>query len=154
MSVEQYTKFQALQRQNADLIRAEQARVKQMENAQMQQKLMAEAQNLKQHFPSFDLPTELANPSFAQMVRNGISLEHAYKVMHFDDLQMQTAKAVAGQTEKAVTDNIRANGTRPSENGSRSGYGASETKIDVHKLTKQGRQELIDRARRGELISF
>lgn len=154
MSVEQYTKFQALQRQNADLIRQEQARVKQMQDQQMQRKLMGEAQQLKSQYPSFDLPTELANPAFAQMIKNGISLDHAYKVIHFDDLQLQTAKAVAGQTEKAVTENIRANGTRPMENGSRSGYGASETKIDVHKLTKQGRQELIERARRGELITF
>jgi hypothetical protein len=154
MTTEQYVKFQALQRQNADLVRQEQARIQAQQQQMEMQKWAQEASELKGKFPDFDLPTEVQNPNFVRMVRSGVPMEHAFKVIHFDEIQNATVANAAEQTEKAVTANIRAKGTRPAENGATGGYGASETKLDVHKLTREGRQELINRARNGERISF
>ena len=54
-----------------------------------------------------------------------------------------------------MLDSIKSRGLRPEENGTKGSGGARE-KIDVTKLTKQQRQELIDRARRNpeERITF
>lgn len=154
MTTEQYVKFQALQRQNADLIRQEQARAEAMQQQQRIQRWMGEAENIKKTFPGFNLEAELANPAFGNLLKSGVPMEHAYKVVHFDEIQNATVQVAAQRTEKAVTDNIRAKGTRPSENGAMGGHGASEITTDVHKITKQERDEYIRRARNGERITF
>ena len=55
--------------------------------------------------------------------------------------------------EQLVTDNIRAKGSRPLENGT-SQQGAFIVKNDVNALTKEDRAEIARRVRRGEVISF
>lgn len=80
-------------------------------------------------------------------------MEDAYKTMHFDEIQSATAQASQVITEKAVTDNIRAKGSRPAEAGLQN-QGAFSTHTDVSKLTKQDRAEIARRAARGETITF
>ena len=138
MSVQQYREFQSIQRENA-------AFKAQQEAAQSQ------AQALKQQpgFENFDLQAEADNPEFVRLLQSGIPVQHAYEVIHMDDI----IAAQAQQTSKAVVDNIRARGARPAENGTASSN-AVIYKADVHKLTAEDRREIARRARKGEPISF
>lgn len=153
MTTEQYIQFQNLERQNSQLIRAEQERIRQQQTQTQVNAWMQEADALREQFPDFDLESELGNDRFQAMLRSGVPMEQAYKVMHFDELQTMTARAVATQTENAVTANIKAKGSRPTENGLQS-QSAYQTHTDVAKLTKQDRADIARRAARGETITF
>mgnify|MGYP007101839007 CR=1 FL=1 len=153
LTTDQYVKIQALERQNARLIKAQAEQAKAAERQQRIRGWMAESDTMKQQFPGFDLETELANPRFGAMLQSGVPMKDAYQVMHFDEIQNLTAQAAAHQAEANVTANIKAKGSRPTENGLQQ-QSAFTTKTDVRHLTRQDRAELAERARRGETITF
>lgn len=153
MSVEQYKKFQQLQRQNAELVEAQrQSQAQQRAQAQLH-KWYDEAEQVRQMYPSFDLTAEVKNPQFLSMLRAGVPVQHAYEVIHMDDIKAGVAAMQAKATEKQVVGSIRAKGARPAENGiaAQSGF---TIKDDVTKLTKQDRAEIARRAARGDTITF
>lgn len=153
MSVEQYKKFDKLQKQNAELLKQQQQqREFEQVNSQLE-KWNSEADELKKTFPNFDLETEAQNPDFQKMLLSGVPMDHAYKVIHFDEINSHLIQKTQKMTEKRVVDNIRSKGKRPSENGASSQSGFT-TKTDVTKLTKEDRAEVARRALRGEIISF
>ena len=153
MTVDQYKRVQRLERENKALIEAQnQQKQKAMIDAQMNQWIQ-EAEALKGRYPGFDMETELANPDFQRLISSGISMGHAYEVLHMEEILSNTAKSTAEMTQKNVVNNIRARGSRPVENGL-SSQNAFQTKSDVTKLDKASRAELAERARRGEVISF
>jgi len=153
MTTEQYMQFQNLQRQNASLIREEQARVEQAQREQKVAAWMQQAEDVRQQYPGFDLMAELQNERFGAMLNSGVPMADAYRVMHFDEIQHATAASAAHQTEAAVTANVRANGTRPVENGVRQ-QSSFTVKSDVSKLTRADRAEIAKRVQRGEQIRF
>jgi hypothetical protein len=114
-----------------------------------------EAEALKATYPSFDLIEEFNNPQFVRLLDSGVGVKGAFHAIHHDELAAGLAQYTAQQTQKAVIDGVKANGIRPNENGTRGSNGAGQ-KIDVHKLTKEQRKELAERARRNpdELITF
>ena len=120
--------------------------------AQVQQ-WMQDAEVLQQKFPQFDLSVEMENPTFMSMLKAGTPVEHAYKVMHFDEIMSGAMQQASIRTEKNVTDNIRARGNRPVENGT-ARQSAFTIKDDVSKLTKKDRAEIARRAARGDIITF
>ena len=151
MTTDQYKQYQKLQRENNKL-RAEHQEAIRAEQAQKQvEQWQVEAMQLKAQFPNFDLEAELLNKDFADMLTRGISMDAAYKVTHFNDLMQNTAYNVATATEKKVTDNIRAKGSRPVENGTTS-QSAFTIKNDPSKWTKKDRAEIARRVARGETI--
>lgn len=120
LTVEQYRQMQQLrmqqrrfdrERAEAQRMAAEQAKDRQI--AQWQ----AEAQDLQAVYPGFDLEVEMGNPTFQRMVTAGASIRNAYEVLHLDEIKAQTAAYTARQTERKVSENIRARGARPAENG-------------------------------------
>lgn len=153
MDVEQYKKIQRLERENKALHDAqmnflEHQRVDNQVNAWLN-----EAEELKSEYPDFDFDTELQDPEFARMLQSGVPVRHAYEVKHMDEIKNSIVQYSTRQTAKAVTDNIRAKGSRPLENGT-SAQGAFTVKSDVTKLTKADREEIARRVARGEHISF
>lgn len=153
MSVEQYKEVQKLKRENAAM-RAEQQKASQQQY--IEQKMAqwnAEAEQLKGTYPSFNLETESQNQQFLNMLKAGVPMEHAYKVIHYDEIMSGAVNTIAGDMQKAVTDHIRARGARPAENGS---FQTSPftVKDDVSKLSKADRAEIVKRVARGERISF
>ena len=153
MSVEQYKEFQRVKRENEAYQKAERAQ-KGREYAQQQsQKWFQEAQAVKEKFPNFDFAAELQNPSFVSMLKSGTPVEHAYKVLHFDELMSDAVQVTASSTEKRVVDNIRAKGTRPAENGT-TAQSAFTIKDDVSKLSKKDRAEIARQSMRGTKIVF
>jgi hypothetical protein len=76
-------------------------------------------------------------------------MEHAYKVVHHDELIAAAEKSAAEKISK----NVQSRAARPSENGLGNQSGVV-VKSDVHKLTKKDRADLAKRAARGERIEF
>ena len=95
-------------------------------------------------------PDELMqNKRFLQMLGYGIPFKQAYDALHVDELvKKQTAKA-----KKSTLDNVKAKGTRISENATKRTKAAS-IKIDPSKMTDEQLAELEERAARGERITF
>ena len=151
MTVEQYKKFQKLQRENAQLLREQQVRQGQeAANAQMQA-WYQEAEALKATYPSFDLATEAQNPQFVSMLKSGVPVQHAYEVIHLAEVKAAERQTAAKATEQQVTANVRARGSRPSENGTAS-QGAFTIKNDPSKWSKKDRAEVVRQVQRGKEI--
>ena len=153
LSVEQYKQFQKLQRENEALLRQQRQRQNDQRAQQQLQQWYGEAEQVKGLYPSFDLNAEVKNPQFLSMLRAGVPVQHAYEVVHMDQIKAGVAAMQAKATEKQVVDGIRAKGARPQENGTTS-QGAFIVKDDVSKLSKRDRAEIIRRAARGEHIEF
>lgn len=153
MSVEQYKQFQKLQRENDALLRAQRMRQSQQAAQQQLQKWYSEGEQVKAVYPDFDLGAESKNPQFISMLKAGVPVQHAYEVIHMDEIKAGVAQSTARQTEKQVVDGIRAKGNRPAENGT-SSQSAFTVKDDPHKWTKQDRAEVARRVARGETIKL
>lgn len=151
--VNQYMSIKKLERDNARLLKEKSdAENAQRVNQQISQ-WMAEADGVKAKFPEFDLDKALEDDNFASMLRSGVPMEHAYKVLNFDAILANATQSAAQATEKAVVDSVRAKGARPAENGI-SSKSAFVVKDDVKKLTKEDRANIAARVARGEMISF
>ena len=153
MTVEQYHAVRKLEQENAEL---RQMRERQVGQAQFQQQIDSwykEAEAVKEMYPSFDFKTEAQNHEFLQLLKSGVGVEHAYKMIHFDELT-QNAAMVAAQTADAQAQaRIKSKASRPSENGI-SSKSAVIVKNDVASLTRAERAEIAKRVQRGEKISF
>lgn len=155
LTEEQYKEVRRLRRENAELIRAEEQRQQAAFNRAKAEEWAQQAEAMKANpvFKDFDLMRELDNPEFLSLLRAGTPMEHAYKVLHFDELMTGAVQNAAAATEKKVADNIRAKGNRPDENGTKNNS-AFTVKADPSKLTKKECEELERRAARGERVTF
>ncbi|MEA4920635.1 MAG: hypothetical protein VB078_06935 [Clostridiaceae bacterium] len=154
MSIEQYKKFNTLQKRNAAFEAAKQNDIRAEQNRQKAETWMREAQELKSKFPQFDLKAELADPNFMAAINAGVPMETVYKGKYYDQFVESATQSAAQTTEKNLVDNIRAKGKRPSENGTASQSAAFTVKSDPSKLTLADFDEIAKRVMRGEKISF
>lgn len=158
MTVEQYAAMEKLKRDNARLA-AEQAQREEKERVDSQvRQWVADAETVKAHYPDFDLnallPQEPGGETpFTRLLKAGVSMEHAYRVINMDRLMADATRQTAALTEKAVVDSVRAKGARPAENGA-APRSAFVVKSDVSKLTKEDRATIALKAMRGEHIEF
>jgi hypothetical protein len=111
-----------------------------------------QSDNLKAQFPNFELREELENPDFLSMLQNGVSVEHAFKVLHMEDIMGGLAQYTAQNVASKVTEGIMAKGMRPTENGIGRSSQPVKEQIDVSNLTLDDINKLADRARHGERI--
>ena len=113
----------------------------------------AEGEALKKIFPNFDFKTELKNPVFASLLKNGMPVKKAFTAAHSDELLKNavsgTAKKVAEQTLKS----IRAQGSRVAENGLHNGAGVVR-KTDVSSLTGEEIRSILKQVENGSKIRF
>ena len=151
MTVEQYREFQKLRRENAQLI--EQERVRRGHDAanQQMQAWYQQAEAMKATYPSFDLAAEAQNPQFLSLLQAGVPIQHAYEVIHMDEIKAAERKMTARATEQQVTANVRARGARPTENGTAS-QGGFTIKSDPSKWSKKDRAEVVRKVQRGEKV--
>lgn len=159
MTVEQVKLQKKLERDNRALLQAIAAQQQQTEGDKRMSKWLAEGEQLKTRFPSFDLETEAQNPQFSKMVRaftdNGFSnpVEEAFFALHRSELMNNAMSSAAAATEQKITANVRAKGARPAE-AANTPKGAVTYKNDPSKFTKADRAEIARRAMRGEKVSF
>lgn len=123
--------------------------VKQIMAEREMQSWMQQAEDMKGEYPEFDLQTEMQNPEFQKLLRNGVTMEGAYMALHFGDVKAR----MAARAEKKVTDTVAAGARRPRENGMGSQAGAAMT-ADPAKMSKEEFNDYLRRVERGERISF
>ncbi len=155
MTVDQLAEFKKMERENA------QFRLQMQEAAERREFELkfagwaAEAEALKETYPGLELMGEFENPQFVRLLDSGVGVKAAYQAVHFDELMSGALQYTAEQAKKKIMDGVRANGARPTENGTKGGAAGRE-RLDVTKLTKEQRRELAERAIRNpdERITF
>ena len=110
---------------------------------------MQQAEELQEEHPDFNLETELQNPEFQNLLRNGVTMNAAYMALHWNDVKAR----VVADAEKKVSDAVAAGARRPRENGIGSQAGAA-MQADPAKMSSAEFQEYMKRVERGERISF
>lgn len=153
MTVEQYHAMEKLKRENAELNAIRERQRGQQQYQQQIETWYKEAEKVKELYPSFDFKTETQNPEFLKLLRTGNSVEHAYKVLHFDELTNNAARVAAQTADAQAQARIKAKASRPSENGT-SSQSAVIVKNDVSNLTRAERAEIARRVQRGDKITF
>ncbi len=150
VSVEVQKKFDKIQLENEQL-RATQQEQEQNERTQrILDDWHSQAKELKQEFPDFDFDSEInSNKDFYDLIAHGQSVRIAYIASNID----KYTDSVRARTEKNITDNIKARGMRPNENGVSSTATASSN-FNVKNLTPAQRRDLANRAEKGEIITF
>lgn len=151
MEPAQFRQFKQMERQNQQLLRAEENRRQREFAEQSLRKWTAEALEAQKTYPELDLQTEARDPQFVSLLRAGIPVQMAYEVMHMDGIKQNVRAQTAKETEKQVTDQIRARGSRPPEGGAgtQSGFMLADGTAN---MSKQERAAIAERILRGETI--
>ena len=148
-----------LERDNQALLQTIAAQQQQAEGDKRMSRWLAEGEQLKARFPSFNLQTEDEDPKFAKTVRYLTDIgfvnpvEATFYSMHGSELMSNAASSAAAATEQKITANVRAKGARPAE-AANTPKGAVTYKNDPSKFTKADRAEIARRSLRGEKVSF
>ena len=153
MTVEQYQRMQKIERENAQLRAIRQREANQAQFQGQIETWYKQADAVKELYPSFDFKTECQNPEFLKLLQSGVGVEHAYKMMHFDELTDNAARVAAQTADAQAQARIKAKSSRPSENGT-STQSAAIVRNDVSTLTRKERAEIARRVGRGEKIVF
>lgn len=114
----------------------------------------AEAYNLQQTFPAFDLGQEIqSNERFASLLDNGFGVEEAFMATHIQEI-MTGMNGEATRAARAQTvQNIQQRAARPMENGLRNNP-AVVRKSDPSKFTNDDIDEILRRVEAGERFYF
>ena len=153
ITTDQLRQMKKFERENAELKRQIDEQKTQEKAAEIYRGWLEQAEVAKQYFPNFDLDTEMQNPQFVDLLRANIDVKTAFQVLHQDELIPQLMQHTAKTVEQKLANNIRANGARPTENGT-SSSAASITKSDVSQLTKADRAEIARQVAMGKRIVF
>lgn len=108
---------------------------------------------IQKTYPGFKLEEAFKNEEFRQMAMSGTPLMSAYKASHFDELAAGLVAANTKRITKKAVDSMQGNINRPAEGGMASAAG-TVTKKDVSNLSEADIFDLINRAGRGEKITF
>lgn len=153
ITTDQLRQMKKFERENAELKRQIDEQKTQEKAAEIYRGWLEQAEVAKQYFPNFDLDTEMQNPQFVDLLRANVDVKTAFQVLHQDELIPQLMQHTAKTVEQKLANNIRANGARPTENGT-SSSAASITKSDVSQLTKADRAEIARQVAMGKRIVF
>lgn len=156
VSVETLKEIKSLQRQVNQYQEMENAKLLEAEGQKMFEGWLKEGEAMAQKYgiADFDLGMELnSNPDFLALVKNGVSVEGAYRAVHFDDMVSGAMATTANNVKQQLVNNIASRNSRPIEGGA-SSQTSQVFKQDVNALTKADRAEIMKRVARGEVISF
>lgn len=150
---EQAAEMRRLKRVERGVKRAEAAASEEQARAARLEQLGQEASALKAKYPAFDIRREMDNAEFVGLVQKGISMESAFKAVHFDEFMGGVVQRTEQQTADAVVANVRARGARPAENGAKKSSGVVR-KTDPATFTREERAEIRRRITEGEKFTF
>lgn len=154
MDVAELRRVTAVERENAQYRARDAAAAAKAEINRKYQALLDQVPEVQAVYPDFDFEKESeANPLFRKLCVMGIPMMNAFESTHIKEI-LSRGMQVAAQTASAKTQAIQNhNRQRPEENGL-SGSGKADTKVDISKLSPAQIQEYIEKARRGEVITF
>lgn len=112
-SIETARRYAEMEQQLA----AMQAERKNREEYAAYQQVLQQAEAAKKLFPNLDLNTEMGNPNFARLIRSGVPVETAYRVIHDAEITAGAMQFAAQQAKQQASDAIQAGANRPSEGG-------------------------------------
>ena len=116
-------------------------------------RLMAEADEVKKIYPSFDVAKEAENPLFSKLVASGVGIKAAYEAIHHDSIvagaMMLAAKRVADAARRGTARPV----SRPGE-GASSPTVAADPRLDVRTMSADDVRRILKRAENGEVIRF
>lgn len=153
MTVEQYKQFRDMRLENQQLKQRMQEQERQEKGRQLYQTWMQQAEQVKQIYPSFDLQTEMQNPTFMDLLGSHIDVRTAYEVLHNQEIISGAMQYTADKVRGDMARSLAANSALPKENGTGS-RSAAVVKNDVTKLTDKDIDEVMRRVARGEVITF
>lgn len=153
LTKEQQKHWNAIEAENARFKAAREEAERMAQRDATLQRWQAEADQLKQIYHEFDLDEEVNNPEFASLVGKGVAMQTAYEVVHKDELLTNAISYANNRAKTAIAASVRANGMRPTE-GAGGNSAPSSMKLDVEKMTKEQRQEVIRRVMSGERITL
>lgn len=152
LTTDQYKEVRRLEFENAQLQKERERAEADAAAQEIYADWVRQSDNLKAQFPNFELREELENPDFLSMLQSGVSVEHAFKVLHMEDIMGGLAQYTAQNVASKVTEGIMAKGMRPTENGIGRSSQPVKEQIDVSNLTLDDINKLADRVRHGERI--
>ena len=153
MTNPQYLDYLELKTRDKRLTQIEQNAEAQRKATAQYQQWMNEAKALKAKYPAFDLNREVQNEDFSRLLKIGTPLEHAFRVVHFDEFMDGTIQRVQQQTADNVVANVRARGARPAEAGAKRSSGVVY-KSDPSTFTKKDREEVVRQMKEGKIFNF
>lgn len=150
LSVKQLKEIKQLERDNASLRKAQEEAESKRHTDQIYSEWLNESEELKNKYglDSFNLESEIQNPEFIKLLAGGISLESAYKAIHFDDMVGGAMAHTAATVKEKMANNIASRSGRPAENGV-SSPSTSNFKTDVNKMTKADRAKIMREVQKG-----
>lgn len=113
----------------------------------------AEAVELKEAFPAFDLAAELENKEFTDSLNRGNDVRTSFFIAHMDEILSGSTQAAEKRATEQTVQNFQKRAARPAE-GAMQHQPATIRKADPSKLTDKELFEVAERARRGEDIKF
>lgn len=154
MTVEAYKNFQRMKAAADKAAAREQEAQEQAQFRAHLQKLVQQGEELKKVYPDFDLMTELGNEKFRRMTgpNGGLTVEQAYHAIHYRELMPQVAQAGIQRAQTQISQSLQANAARPVEGAMQGNTAAADIHIDPRSMTRQQREAIKDRVRRGEKI--
>ena len=150
LSVKQLKEIKQLERDNASPRKAQEEAESKRHTDQIYSEWLNESEELKNKYglDSFNLESEIQNPEFIKLLAGGISLESAYKAIHFDDMVGGAMAHTAATVKEKMANNIASRSGRPAENGV-SSQSTSNFKTDVNKMTKADRAKIMREVQKG-----
>ena len=114
---------------------------------------MAQARELEQLFPGFDLRRELGDERFAGMLLSGVDMASAYQALHAGEILPAAMEYAARTVQAGMAASLRTAGNRPGENGLGTGAAALVGR-NVSRMTRQDYDKVCRMVERGERVSF
>lgn len=155
MPVEAYKNMVKLQKEHDQLVAAAEKAEQQQKHREHFADLHRQAEELKQLFPDFDLEKEMQNEKFFRMTAPGaFSVEEAFYALHGKELGPQLMAYGVQQGKDQISRSIQANARRPVEGASMAASRSIEPHVDPKGLTDKQYDDIVNRVRRGERITF
>lgn len=152
LTLEQQKQFDSIQRERDMLKAKEQNMLAQQRVSEIQKSWEKDAQEIREKYddPDFSVESAFQDEEFFNLVtKQNVPFMWAYKIRNEEKIN---AKLIA-ETEKKVTDNIKARGLRISETAAHQTASANQS-VDVSKLSREQLFEYAERAAKGETIDF
>ena len=102
-------------------------------------------------YPQAELSRALEDPRFLRLVTHGVDAKSAYELTHLRELTAEAMAYGARRAREELTAAMQAGDLRPRESGLTPGAGGAFAESPEH-WSRQTREELKTRARRGETI--